>query len=226
MNKMTQTTARIKKKGKEFEIIVDLEKAMKFKNGEPVYDFLEIDWIYRDVKKGFVASKEELEEAFGTEDVNEIAQKIVKEGEVLLTKEYRDEERERKLRQIADFLSKNSIDPQTGNPHSLERIKSALEEAHISIKNIPIESQINEIVQALSKIMPIKIETKKIKVRIPAIYTGKAYGIISQFKEKEEWLEDGTLEAILNVPAGMIIDFYEKLNSTTHGSVITEEIKE
>jgi ribosome maturation protein Sdo1 len=46
---MTQTTARMKKAGKDFEIMVDIDKAMKFRKGlSTSTDFLEIDKIYSD----------------------------------------------------------------------------------------------------------------------------------------------------------------------------------
>jgi len=44
--------------------------------------------------------------------------------------------------------------------------------------------------------------------------------------ESESWLNDGSLEVIVKVPAGLVIDFYEKLNGVTHGSALTEEIRE
>lgn len=217
----------MKAHGKHFEIIVDLDKALKFRKGESSnLDFLEIDRVFTDSKKGHVASEKDMKEAFGTDDVNAIAAKIVKQGEVLLTQEHRDEERENKLKRVVDFLSRNAIDPQTGNPHTPERIKSALEQAHVNIKNGPIENQIKEIVDKLAPILPIKLETKRIKMIIPAIHTGKVYGLISSYKESENWLGNGDLEVIVDVPAGMIIDFYDKLNSATHGSVVTEELKE
>ncbi len=225
---MTQTTARIKKAGKHFEIIVDLEKALNFKKGEgSVVDFLEIDTIYSDSKKGFKAAEKDLKEAFGTTDVNSIAEKIVKEGEVLSTQDYRGEEKEKKLKQVVDYLASNTINPQTGNPHTAERIRSALEQAHIIIKNSPIADQIPEIVEKINSILPIKLETKKVKITIPAAYTGKAYGIVANFKDKEKWLDNGDLEVIASIPSGdQLFSFYEKLNSVTHGSAITEEIKE
>ena len=84
------TTARIKIKGKDFEIIVDLDKAMNFKKGNSNnVDFLEIDKIFSDSKKGNVASEKDILDCFGTEDVYEIAGKIVKQGEVLVTQDYR-----------------------------------------------------------------------------------------------------------------------------------------
>lgn len=223
---MTNTIARIKQAGKHFEIMVDLDAALKFKKGESSDTGAESDKIFTDAKKGNVASSSDLKECFGTEDVQEIIEKIIKNGEVLVTQEHRDEEKDKKIKQVVDFLVNNAVDPQTGNPHTAERIKSALEQAHVNIKNAPVESQIKEILEEISKVIPIKIETKKIKMTIPAIHTGKVYGVINQYKETENWLDDGSLEVVVNVPAGIIMDFYDKLNSATHGSAVTEEINE
>ena len=224
---MAQTTARIKQAGKHFEIIVDLDSALKFKKtGQgSASDFLEIDQIFSDSKKGFKASDADLKSAFNSTDVNAIAERIVKQGELLLTQEHRDEERDKAVKRVVDFLVRNSVDPQSGRPHTAERIKSALEEAGVNVKNASIESQIPEITGALSKVLPIKISTKKVKITVPAMHTGKVYGVLNQFKEKEDWLNNGDLEVIVNVPAGMIMEFYDKLNSITHGSALTEELK-
>ncbi len=223
---MTQTIARIKQKGKHFEIIVDLDHALKFKKGETSYFEPESESIFINLKRGDVAPNSDLESCFGTTDVSEIAKKIVKDGEVLVTQEYRDEEKDKRLKQVVDFLSRNTINPQTGNPHTPDRIKKALEEAHINIKNIPIENQIKDILEQISRIIPVKIETRKIKITIPAVHTGKAYNIINQYKEEENWMNDGSLEVTISIPAGMIMDFYDKLNSATHGAALTQEIKE
>ena len=225
---MTQTTARIKKQGKEFEIIVDLDKAVKFKKGDDsARDFLEADVIFSDSKKGERASESDIKEAFGTDDVAEVASEIVKRGEVLLTQEYRDEEKDKKVKQVVDILVNSGVDPQTGNPHTADRIRSALDEAQIHIKNVPIDDQIKDIVVQLSKVLPIKLETKRIKVVVPAIHTGKIYGIINPFKENEKWLDNGDLEVVVAVPSGaQLFSFYDKINSATQGSVLTEEMKE
>ena len=37
--------------------------------------------------------------------------------------------------------------------------------------------------------------------------------------------QDGSLEVVVNIPAGITLDFYDKLNSVTHGSALTEELK-
>ena len=223
---MAQTLARIKKAGKNFEIIVDLDDSLKFKKGEISFIEAEGDKVFTDSKKGQVPSSDDLSDAFGTTNVQEIVETIVKSGEIQLTQEHRGAEQEQKFKQVVDFLATNAIDPQTKNPHTPERIKNALEQAHVNVKNIPIENQIKEIVAEVSKIIPIKLETKKVKITIPAIYTGKAYGVITQYKEEEKWLDNGDLQVIVAVPSGIIIDFYDKLNSVTHGAALTEEIKE
>lgn len=222
---MTNTVARIKRGSLHFEILVDLDDALKFKKGLSDFLMIESNAIFTDLKKGNRASSIELQDAFGTKDILEIGKEIVKYGEILIDQEHRDEEKERKIKQVVDFLARNAIDPRSGNPITAERIKTALNETQTIIKNVPVENQIQNIIDSISRVLPIKIETRKIKVTIPAIQTGKAYGIIAQYKEKENWLNDGSLEAILNIPAGILIDFYEQLNSATHGSAITQELK-
>jgi len=222
---MTNTLARIKKTGKNFEIIVDLDNALKFKKGESNFIEAEGDKIFTDSKKGQVASSSDLKEAFGTTDSDEIIKRIVKEGEVQTTQEHRDAEQEKRFKQVVDFLSQNAIDPQTGNPITAERIKNALNQSNINIKNTSVENQIKDILAEVSKIIPIKLETKQVKIIVPAMHTGKVYGIVAQYKDNEKWLDNGDLEVVVNVPSGIIIDFYEKLNNVTHGSAVTEEMK-
>jgi len=89
-----------------------------------------------------------------------------------------------------------------------------------------MEDQIGQVIEKLRKIIPIKLETKKLSVTIPAIHTGKAYNLVQPYKEKENWLDNGDLQIIINLPSGLQMEFYDKLNAITHGSSIVEEIKE
>jgi len=225
---MTDVIARIKIKGKNYETLVDVDKALQLKQGKPVSisNVLPINQIFYDSKKGLRASESDLKLAFGTSDVNAVAEKIIRQGEVQVPKEYRDTERENKRKQIIDFLSKYVIDPRTEKPHTAERISAAIEEAGVNIDNRPIEQQITKVIEKIRVILPIKIQTKKLKIRIPAVHTGKVYGIISEYKESENWLSNGDLECIINLPVGLQEDFYDKLNAVTHGSAISQEIKE
>lgn len=230
---MTETIARLKLKNKNFEIIVDCEKAVELKNKKSinpadVSGVLLTDVVFKDYKKGFRASMQELEEAFNTTNINEIALRMLKEGEIVLPLAYREKEREKKLKQVIDFLVRNCIDPRTNAPFTRERIERLLEEVHAKIdERKSAEEQAMNILKEIQKVVPIRIETRKIKVTIPAEYVGKTYGFIKKFNvEKEDWLPDGSLSVMLNLPAGMQIEFYDKLNELTHGKAITEEVAE
>ena len=222
---MPNVEARLRIKGKEYAISVDVDEALKVKKGNgDVTRALDSNAIYTDLSKGFQASKDELEQSFGTSDLYEIANKIMKSGEIQKPQEYRTAEREQKIKQVINLILQNAVD-QHGRPYTEDRIKRAIDEVHYSFDNRPAEKQMPELVHKLKTIIPIKLETKKIKLIIPARFTGQVYGILQDYKENEEWLNNGDLVVTVNMPSGMQIDFYEKLNSVTHGAVQSEEIE-
>jgi ribosome maturation protein SDO1 len=227
------TIARLKLKGKQFEILVDCDKALalrKQKNTNPaaMRDVLSYDAVFVDNKKGLKHTDKDLMEAFGTSDINAVASRIIMEGEIQMSQEHRDKDREAKMKQIVDFLARNCVDPRTHAPYTADRISAALKQVGVRIDETRgVDEQALNIIKDLIKIMPIKIETKKIRLIVPAQYTGRIYGMLASFKkEKEEWLPDGSLECIITLPAGMQLEFYDKLNAITHGDSTTEEIKE
>ena len=164
MNKMVNTIARIKKMGKDFEVMVDLDNALKFKKGLSTSIEAESNRVFSDSKRGLSAPNSDLMTAFGTNDVSAITQVIVKKGEILVTQEHRDEEREKKIKQVVDLIVRSATD-QNGRPYTPDKIKSSLEQAHVNIKNGPVDSQIKDIITELSKLIPIRLETKEKKLR-------------------------------------------------------------
>lgn len=223
---MPNVTARIKIEGKQYEISVDVDEALKIKNGAgDITKALNSQAVFYDLDKGTHASKADLESAFGTNQLYEIAEKIIKDGIVQKPQEYRDAEREAKIKQVISLVIKNAVD-QNDRPYTEERIRRAVSEVHYNFDNRPAEQQMNDLIHKLKTVIPIRVETKKIRLRIPARYTGQVYGVLKDYKENEDWMANGDLEAVVNVPAGMQIDFYDKLNSVTHGAVVSEEIRE
>ena len=224
---MADVTARIKIKGKHFEILVDLDEALKIKSGKggDILAAVQSPNVYHDISSGKAAPSVDLIDAFGTSDLHEIAKKIITSGEVQKTQEFRESEREAKVKQIINLIIRNAVD-QHGRPYTEERLKRAIDEAHYSFDNRPAEQQMHLVVDKLKNVIPIKLETKKIRITIPAQYTGQAYGLFKDYKESEDWLANGSLAVVINIPAGMQIDFYDKLNNITHGAVQSEEIIE
>lgn len=220
-----QTQARVTKEGKHYEILVDLDEALKVKKGGgSINSAVLTECVFYNIKSGEHASADDLEKSFGTSDFLTIAEKIIKNGEIVLPTDYKHEEQDKKYKQVVDFLSKNAASP-TGVPYTPDRIMKALKEAGVQVKNKPIDSQIPNIIDELAKVIPIKIEMKKVKITIPALHTGRAYGVVNEFKESESWKENGDLIVIVSVPVGLIMDFYDRLNSVTHGSALTEDLK-
>ena len=223
---MISTIARIKKQNKHFEVLVDLDKALKLKDSKSIIqETLLIDEIFSDHKKGFKAPKQDLEKIFGTSNVYDIASRIVKEGEILLPADYKNKERDDRLKQVIDFIVKNSVDATTSKPFTSQRVSDAIREAGVSIDNRPVNAQIMKIIQKLREFIPIKMESKRLNLNIPAEYTGMAYGLVQDFKEKEEWKNNGSLVCIINIPSGLVMEFYDKINAISHGNIIVEELK-
>jgi ribosome maturation protein SDO1 len=222
---MANTTARVTKSGKHFEILVDLEEAMKFRKGEGDFNAAVLgDAVFHNLKSGERVSMNELDNAFGTSDFVSVAERIIKTGEVVRTTESMKEDLDKKYKQVVDFLVRNAVSPE-GRPYTPDRFMKALKEAHVNIKNKAIEGQVSEILDQLAKVLPLKIERKKIKLLIPAVHSGKAYGIVKEFMVKEDWKNNGDLEVLVEMPSGLVMDFYDKVNGATAGSVMSEEIK-
>ena len=218
--------ARIKSHGKHFEIFVATEKAYEFKKtGKGIItNILENPAIFSDIKKGIKVKESELEEVFGTSDVYKIAEKIIKDGEIQLPTTYREKERDMKYKQIVDWLASSCSNAQ-GLPYTPDKIKSALAQVGAKIEESrPAEEQALAILKLIQKIIPIKLTMKRIAIKIPSQFTGKIYGSLKDFILKEEWLSDGSLSVVVEIPLKLQSDFYDKLNAVTHGAAITQEM--
>jgi len=224
---MANTLVKIKVSNKHFEIMVDLESALKLRKGEPanIQQVLLANDIFTNHKTGAKASSADLTACFGTTDVLAVATRIVQKGDIQLPQEYRDEQSENRMKKIIDWFVRNAVDARNGRPFTPQTIESSIKQAGVNITNAPIEQQISGIKEKLQVILPIKIETKKLIITLPAIYTGKAYGVFNEYKEKEDWLSNGDLKVTINLPVGLQSDFYDKLNAITHGAALSEEVK-
>ncbi|MEM5782587.1 MAG: ribosome assembly factor SBDS [Candidatus Aenigmatarchaeota archaeon] len=222
--------ARLIKSGEKFEILVDPEKAMELRSGKefPLEELIASEEIFEDTRKGTRASNEKINKAFGTNDLNIIVRKIIKEGEVQITTEQRKQMLDEKTKAIANLISKRGINPQTGLPHPPERILRAMEQAKVRVDlEKRIEEQIETILEAIQKIIPIKLEKIQIAIKIPPEFSGKASNIIRNFGNliKDEWTSDGSYICLLEIPAGIQPEVYERLNNLTHGQVEVKVIK-
>ncbi len=222
--------AKLKIHGVNFEVLVDCNNAIAFKGGKEldIKDILATQTIFSDSKKGEQASETQLKQIFGTTDPNEVAKEIIKKGEIQLTAEYRNKLKETKRKQIINMIHRNGVDPKTHLPHPITRIELALEEAKFRVDEyLPVQKQVEKVLKKLRTILPIKFEIKEIAIKIPGDYAGKSYSTINNFGKiiKQEWQSDGSFMAVIEIPGGLEQDFYDKINSITHGNVESKLIK-
>jgi len=219
--------ARLSSHSTTFEILVDPELAMAVKSGQSddIRGVLALDKVFKDAKKGDKAADEMVQKVFGTTDVLKVAEEILRRGEIQVTTEQRRQMREQRLRQVIALISKRAINPQTGTPHPPARIESAMETARVHVDEFKsAEEQLPSIIKALQPLVPLKFEIRRIAVKIPAAYTGKAQRVVKSFAtvKQEQWLNDGSWAAVVEVPAGIQAEFFDKLNELTSGEAQTK----
>jgi ribosome maturation protein SDO1 len=221
--------AKLIKSGQKFEILVDPLLAIEVRQGKdiPADSLLAVPEVFEDIKKGTRPAGALVNKTFGSNDISVVAKKIIRDGEVQLTTEQRHKMMEEKTRAIAAIISRNGVNPQTGVPHPQDRILRTMEEAKVRIDiDKKAEEQVDAVMEAIRAIIPIRFEKVKIAIRVPAQYAGRAVGVIRNFGTpgREEYGGDGSYLCVLEVPAGIQAEIYDKLNSLTHGEVQVKKL--
>jgi len=219
--------ARLSSHGTNFEVLVDPELALVLKSDQTVdiRNVLAAEEIFKDSRKGEKASEEMVRKTFSTTDVMKVAEQIIRRGEIQITTEQRRKMHDDRLKQIVTLISKRSINPQTGFPHPPARIENAMEEARVHIEAFKsAEEQLPAIVKALQPILPLKFELRRIAIKIPPTHVGRALKAVKEFAavKQEQWLDDGSWAVVVEIPAGVQAEFFDKLNDLTRGEAQTK----
>ena len=214
----------------KFEVLVKPDPALDYKLGKikDINQILVSDEIYSDAGKGTRASSDKLLKAFKTEDVLSIAEKILQKGVLNLTTDQRRKMIAEKRKQIITFISKTFVDPHSHLPHPPLRVEQAMNDARVSIdpfKNS--EEQIKDIVENLRSIIPLKSENLLLEISVPAQYVAKSYSVLKSIGvlKKEDWQSNGSLKAILEIPAAARPNMIDRLGAVTKGTAFVEVLK-
>jgi len=226
-------TARLESHGERFEVLVDPDAALAIKRGEfdgDLEDVIAAEDVFEDASRGDRPAESALEEVFGTTDPIEIIPQVIEKGEIQITAEQRREMQEQKHRQLVNKITRNAVNPQMDDaPHPPERIERALEEAGFKVDPMePVENQIDDALEALRPVIPIRFDEVVVAVRLPADYAGSGQARIRQFGdlEREEWQNDGSWVGVVRFPAGLQNDFYELANEVSSGEADTRIVKD
>ncbi|ELY85696.1 ribosome assembly factor SBDS [Natrialba taiwanensis] len=226
-------TARLESHGARFEVLVDPDAALAIKRGEfegDLEDVIAAEDVFENASRGDRPAESDLEKVFDTTDPLEIIPDVITEGEIQITAEQRREMQEKKRKQLVDTIARNAVNPQMDNaPHPPDRIENALEEAGFTVDPMEtVESQVDDALDDLRPVIPIRFEEVTIAVQIPAEYAGSAQAQVRQFGdlEREEWQADGSWIGVVTFPAGMQNEFYDVVNEHSSGNAETELIKD
>ncbi len=221
------STARLAKGQDKFEILVKPQQALDYKLGKQVTisQLLMIEEVYSDSSKGTRASSDKLQKHFGTTDPLKVAEEIMKTGELQLTTDQRRQLVEEKRRQIVSIITRNAIDPRTGAPHPPLRIEQAMEQIRLSIDPYKsAEEQAKSVIEELRPILPLKMEQMKVAVKVFPEHAARAYNALKGFGNvsREEWGPDGSLAAVVEMPAGLYGSFLDRVGKLTQGTIQTK----
>jgi ribosome maturation protein SDO1 len=224
------TVVKYSYEGEKFEILVKPDPALEYKLGKnkDISSVLVSDDIYTDSSKGTKPSIEKLLKAFKTEDATEIAEKILQKGDLNLTTEQRRKMVEEKKKQLVEFIAKTYVDPRTHLPHPPIRIEQAMKDARISVDSQKsVDEQVKDIVEKLRSIIALKSENLSLEIIIPAQFASQSYAVLKSVGslKKEEWQNNGSLKAILEIPAAARPHVIDRLGSITKGSASVEVIQ-
>jgi ribosome maturation protein SDO1 len=226
-------TARLESHGARFEVLVDPDAALAIKRGEFDGDLEEViaaEDVFDNASRGDRPAENDLEKVFDTTDPFEIIPEVIKRGEIQITADQRRKMQEQKRKKLIDTITRNAVNPQMDNaPHPPERIENALEEAGFTVDPMePAEQQVDDALDALRPVIPIRFEEVTMAVQIPAEYAGSAQARVRGFGEleREEWQADGSWIGVLTFPAGLQNKFYDTVNEHSSGEAETELIKD
>ncbi|MHA1198225.1 MAG: ribosome assembly factor SBDS [Candidatus Heimdallarchaeaceae archaeon] len=225
-----KSIVRYEKHGRRYELLVNPRPAWLFLQDEEVEidDIFESFVVYENLSRGSKATNDDLEVSFEGLTEREIAIKILKEGQLQLTADQRNEILKEKRIEIVDFIHIHCINPRENVPIPKDRIEKAILELGVNIDyKEEVKIQALEIINLLKPVMPIRLESVKLALKIPPSFTGSLYGSIRSAGEliQEEWQPDGSLAVLIQIPSGTQADFLEEVTSRTKGKAQVKVIE-
>jgi len=217
------------REGQHFELFLDPDNAYLYLEGskKDLKNILVVDEVFEDAKNGERHKADAIKKAFGTTDIFEILKIMLEKGEVQLTTEQKRKKLEETRKKILAIICMEAIDARTKAPIPIQRLENALEQVRVHIDPFkdPRE-QVPGIVKLLLPLIPIKFEKINIAIKVPAAHAHRCYGTLKSYGiKKEQWLGDGSLVVMIEIPAGMQGEVFDKLNKLTAGQIETKIVE-
>jgi ribosome maturation protein SDO1 len=213
--------------GKEnFEVLVDFDKLNEFKKDPEkidVYDVLADFKIFKDQKKGEIASEKQLEEIFPNKEEKDIIKEILLKGEAQIPTSYLNKLREEKKRQVINYITENAINPATKTKYTPSMIETEVNRSKYNFDpNKDYIFQAEEVLKLIKKQIPIRMDKVLLLLEIPGEFAGNFYGPFRKFGEikKEYYDSNGNLRIHIEIIEGnldKVIDFVKDKTKNSAG---------
>ncbi|KAG7346186.1 ribosome maturation protein SBDS-like protein [Nitzschia inconspicua] len=161
---------RMNKDGKRFEIACYRNKVIDYRQGleQDLSEVLQTDRVFTNVSKGEFAKAKDLQKVFGTKDEEEIAKLILAKGQMQVSDKERSQQLEKTTAQIAEWISKNCVHPDTDRPYTILQIKHGMKHAAFSVHPTkPLKRQYLDCVKLLQQVMPIQRAKMELLLLVP-----------------------------------------------------------
>jgi len=160
--------------------------------------------VFHDIRGGERPTEDAIKNMFGTQDILEITKTILDKGSIQLTTSQRKARVEQMRQQIVHEIHTKAVDPKTKSPHPKTRIELALDESRYSVDPFKrLDEQVKDAIELLKPMIPLSFESLRLAIRVPGSAYGSASRILRPYLEKDQWLENGTWAAIVEIPGGM-----------------------
>ena len=161
---------RMNKGGKRFEIACYRNKVVDYRQGleQDLSEVLQTDRVFTNVSKGEFAKAKDMQKVFGTKDEDEISKLILSKGQLQVSDKERTQQQEKTSAQIAEWISKNCVQPATDRPYTISQIRHAMQQANVSIHPTkPLKRQYLDCVKLLQKVVPIQRAKMELLLLVP-----------------------------------------------------------
>ncbi len=186
---------RYKFAGENFEVLVDFDKLNEFKKNQEeinVYDVLADDKIFKDQKKGDIASESLLQKVFPNKSEEEILKEILIKGECQIPTAYLNKLREEKRKQIINYIAEQAFNPQTKTKYTNSMIESGFSKIKFNVD--PLKDfvyQAQDVLKLLKVEMPISMNRILLLIKVPGMHCGNFYGGFRKMGQvKKEFFDD------------------------------------
>jgi len=215
---------RYKFGGEHFQVLVDFDKLNEFKKNPQkinMYDVLADNKIFKDQKKGEIASEHILNNIFQSKSEEEILKEILLKGECQIPTAYLNKLREEKKIQVINYIAENAMNPQTKSKYVLSMIEGEVNKIRYNFDpNRDFISQAEEVLKLLKKQMPISLEKIILEIKIPGEFCGSFYGPFRKYGKttKEYFDTHGNLHLHIEIMESIldtVINYIKKNSNST-----------